>query len=106
MSNARLFALFAGFILWAAGFVVLYAMLSVGCEFGWQNREVLGGVSLQRVQLVAILIAHIIVSVLLVIVLKPRDGGFLSRAAYLAALAALGASIFNFAGVFVLSPCV
>jgi fermentation-respiration switch protein FrsA (DUF1100 family) len=53
---ARPFALVsavAGWILWSAALVALYAVLSVGCELGWQDR-MLGIVSLQRLVLLAL----------------------------------------------------
>lgn len=96
----------AGFTIWAAAFVVLYSMLSVGCAFGWQEVEVLGPITLQRLQLVAILAIHLGAIIFLVMALRAHGQRFLARAAYWAALAALGASIFNFAAVFFLSACV
>lgn len=109
MSGRALFLLGAGFALWAAAFVALYAMLSVGCRFGWDGVELAGGVTLQRAQLVAIFLVNAVAGLWLALVLRraaAREGGFLVGAAHLAALAALGSTVLSFAAVFVLSPCV
>lgn len=107
MSGRRLLMLGAGFTLWAAAFVALYAMLSVGCRFGWDEIELAGGLTLQRAQLVAIFLAFLGAGAALAAGLRAGAGApFLARAAYLAAVAALGASAFSFAAVFALSACV
>lgn len=107
MSGRGLFLLAAGFTLWAAAFVALYAMLSVGCRFGWDGIELAAGVTVQRAQLVALFLAFLAAGAWLAVMLRagPR-APFLARAAYLAALAGLGASAFSFAAVFALSECV
>ncbi len=107
MSGRGLLMLAAGFTLWAAAFVVLYAMLSVGCRFGWDGIELAGGVTVQRAQLVVLFLAFLAVGAWLAVRLRtgPR-APFLSRAAYLAALAGLGSIVFSFAAVFALSECV
>ena len=105
MNGRALLMLGAGFTVWASAFVALYAMLSVGCRFGWQDMELVGGLSVQRAQLIAILLVHLAAGAALVVLLS--DGAsFLARAARLAALAALASSVFSFAAVFALSPCV
>lgn len=98
----------AGFAVWAAAFVALYAMLSVGCRFGWHEiaLDSVGGVSLQRLQLAAIFLVHLAAGAAVVAVLRRwKDRGFLYPLAYFAAVAALGASVFSFAGIFFLSTC-
>ncbi|MBI1620991.1 hypothetical protein [Aquamicrobium zhengzhouense] len=105
IGGGTLLLLAAGFTIWAAAFVALYAMQSVGCAYGWQELEILSGVTLQRLQMSAILTIHLGAIALLVRLLHNHRDQFLLRAAYWAALAALGASIFNFAPIFVLSPC-
>lgn len=108
MNGRALLLLGAGFALWAAAFVALYAMLSLGCRFGWGGIALSGGVSLQRAQLMAIFLVHAAAGLGLVLVLRraaAREDAFLIRAAHLAALAALGSTLFSFAAVFVLSPC-
>jgi hypothetical protein len=106
--NGRALAMLAaGFTLWAAAFVALYAMLSVGCRFGWDEIIITGGVSLQRAQLVGLYLASVAAGVALALALRRRAGlSFLWRAAYGAALAALAATVFSFAGVFGLSACI
>ena len=107
MNGRALMMLGAGFSIWASAFVALYAMLSVGCRFGWDDVELAAGLSLQRAQLVAILFVHLAAGAALVAMLRTGVGGpFLARAAYLAAIAALGSSVFSFSAVFALSACV
>lgn len=105
MNGHRLMLLGAGFGIWASAFVLLYAMLSVGCRFGWHEMELAGGLTVQRAQLVAILLLHVAAAAALAIALRRRAGTFLPGAGYLAALAALAATIFTFAPIFALSPC-
>lgn len=107
MNGRGLLLLGAGFVIWSSAFVVLYAMLSVGCRFGWDGIELAGGLTLQRVQLVAIFLIHLAACAGLVLVLRaPAETSFLRLAAYATALAALAATIFSFAAVFALSPCI
>ena len=107
MNGRGLILLGAGFVIWSAAFVALYAMLSVGCRFGWDAVELAGGLTLQRAQLVAIFLAHLAACAALAVALRRRaEESFLRRAAYGTALAAVGAAVFSFAAVFALSPCV
>ena len=108
MRPRSLLLLGAGFAIWASAFVALYAMLSVGCRFGWHEvtLERAGGLSLQRLQLVAIFLVHLAAGVALVALLRRwRDRGFLYPLAYVAAIAALSASVFSFGAVFFLPTC-
>lgn len=107
-----LLPLAAGFTLWAVAFVVLYAMLSVGCAFGWDRVGIGFGLTVQRVQLVALFALFAALHVWLMRRLHPRGQGddtptprFIARVAWLCAIAALGASLFTFAGVFLLTAC-
>lgn len=114
MRDAGLIRPALGFIVWLAAFVALYAMLSVGCRFGWDEVELVGGLTLQRAQLVAILAIHLAAGFALVVWLWPAAAGkqsgkpatFIDRIAWLAAVAALASSAFTFVGVFGLSACV
>lgn len=107
MSGGGLLMLGAGFTVWASAFVALYAMLSVGCRFGWDEIHLFGGLTAQRAQLVIILFVHLAAGAALAVMLRTGAGGpFLARASYLAAVAALGSSIFSFAAVFGLSACI
>ncbi|MEO3386898.1 hypothetical protein [Mesorhizobium sp. CAU 1741] len=100
----------AGFAVWASAFVLLYAMLSVGCRFGWHEMA-FAGTSLQRVQLAVILLVHVAAGAAIVWMLGGQgnraDGTaiFMRRAGYAAALAALASTLFSFGGVFFLSTC-
>ena len=107
-ANGRaLLLLGAGFAIWAFAFVALYAMLSVGCRFGWDEVVLFGGVTLQRAQLVAIFLIAVVAGAALALALRRRaETSFLWRAAYGASLAALGASVFSFEAVFGLSACI
>lgn len=108
MRPRSLLLLVAGFTVWAVAFVALYGMLSVGCRFGWDDTalDMAGGLSLQRLQLIAIFLVHLAAGAAVVMLLRRRRGeGFLYPLAYFAAIAALGASVFSFAGVFFLSAC-
>lgn len=108
MRPRSLLLLGAGFALWASAFVALYAMLSVGCRFGWDTvaLDSVGGLSLQRLQLVAIFLVHLAAGGALVALLRRwRGQGFLYPLAYFAAIAAFGASVFSFGAVFFLSTC-
>ena len=80
-------------------------MLSVGCHFGWDGIELFGGLTLQRAQLVAILLVHLAAGAALAVMLR-GGASFLARTAYFSALAAFASTLFSFAAVFVLSPCV
>ena len=107
MTGRALAMLAAGFTLWAVAFVVLYAMLSIGCRFGWDDIVLFGGVTLQRAQLVALYLVSVAAGAALALALRRRaDVSFLWRAAYGASLAALAASVFSFAAVFGLSACI
>ena len=106
--NARaLLLLGAGFVIWSLAFVVLYSMLSVGCRFGWHEADLPGGMSVQRLQLAVIFLAHMSACVVLVRRLRQADDkSFIMRAAFGTALAAAGSTAFTFGAVFVLSPCI
>ncbi len=100
----------AGFVVWTAAFVALYAMLSVGCRFGWHEIP-FAGTSVQRAQLIALFLVHVAAGIAVVAMLRGRatdDGetaAFIRVAGYGAALAALGSTLFSFFGVFFLTAC-
>lgn len=41
-NNRSLFGVITAMIIWAVWFVLVYALLGVGCDAGWQNRVVAG----------------------------------------------------------------
>lgn len=41
-NNRSLFGVITAMIIWAGWFVLVYALLGVGCDAGWQNRVVAG----------------------------------------------------------------
>lgn len=102
----------AGFAIWAAGFVIVYAVLSFGCASGWDSVH-LGPVSVQRATLVALAVITALATMLLAALLWTRpsrtdDQGpleFIRTTAFNLALAAIGAVMFTFSGVATLSTC-
>lgn len=57
-SPLNLLVLIAGFVIWALAFSLLYGVLSIGCEYGWQHMQ-LGPVTLNTAVLAAILVVHL-----------------------------------------------
>lgn len=114
MTSARHLLLpIAGFALWGAAFIVLYAVLSLGCRLDWESAE-LFGITLQRAVLVSIFAAHLLALAGLTWWTRRRRariGGegaghaFLVSVGFYAGLAALAATAFNFAAIFWLTPC-
>ncbi len=107
--------LIAGFTVWGAAFVALYAMLSVGCALSWHEVGTIFGLTLQRLVLL-ILFAASLAGAGLVIVLTcarwiARRGdadavsGFLAQTGYLASLAAFGSTLLTFLPVAFLTTC-
>jgi hypothetical protein len=109
--NKPLFLMAAGFGLWSVAFATLYSMLSVGCALGWHEIEPFSGMSLQRLQVVVLAIAFTLAQGAMTWRLSParRSAGspvrFVRLVAFITALAALAASVFTFAAVLWLSPC-
>ncbi len=115
VSAGRLIWLIAGFLVWSAAFVVLYSVLSIGCEFGWHEWPVLGPVTLQRVVLVALFLVSLAASWAVVQITGRRrrrsrraaEGlqASLETIAWLAAWAALASTFFSLVPVFFLTAC-
>lgn len=104
----------AGFALWSLAFVVLYGGQALGCRLGWELIQVLPGVSLQRLVLVGLFLVLSGTAALLALRLHAVFGqrradrephAFLGRIARDGGVAAAGAVLVSFAGVFWLSPC-
>ncbi len=109
-SGVRLLAVAAGFVIWSAAFVVLYSALSIGCRLGWNDVHLLAGLSLQRVQLVALYALHLLAGLGLVYGLHRTrfasgPAAFLHTVAFYAAIAAVFSTAFTFAGTLMLAPC-
>ncbi|GHD15056.1 hypothetical protein ACFOEZ_16765 [Tianweitania populi] len=109
-SGKRLLALAAGFVIWSVAFVVLYSALSIGCRQGWSDVHLLAGLSLQRVQLVALYVLHLLAGLGLVVFLRRSQftsgaAAFLQTVAFYAAIAAVFSTAFTFAGTLMLTPC-
>lgn len=113
VQGRSLVLLAAGFIVWSVAFVALYAMLSVGCAYGWDRIDLAAGLTLQRVQLIVIFLVHLGAGLWLALALRPASTSgdddhpahFLRHAAYGTAIAAVAATAFTFAGIFALTSC-
>lgn len=112
--RSLLFWLCAGFAVWSVAFVALYAVMSVGCERGWTEVQVVGALSLQRLVLVSLFgVSALACAVVAGLALKRRacsEGDetqrLLSGAAALAAIAALVATVVTLGPALVLTSCV
>jgi hypothetical protein len=61
----------AGFAIWAACFVALYAVNAIGCELGWHGRTA-GPLSMLRLILLSIWLGHLAVFAPLLAALRRR----------------------------------
>lgn len=103
----------AGFSVWAAGFVAVYAVLSLGCEREWHALSI-GPLSLQRTILLGLGLTTVAAAAWVAWQLadrRRREGdmsgaaAFVLTVAYHAALAATVATAFTFSGLTLLPPC-
>lgn len=111
---SRIMWLLAGFIVWSAAFVALYSMLSIGCAFGW-DQAFFGPISVQRLALVGLLVVSLFAGWWVVRIAADRRrtaGGsglalrpFMETAAWMAAWAALGSTLFSLGPVLFLTAC-
>jgi hypothetical protein len=103
----------AGFTAWSAIFLLIYGMQAVGCRLAWDNVELFGAVSLQRLLQIVLYLAALAGTTALYIWLRDSPhiaarqptSAFLKEVSDLGALAALGAVAFCFWGVFWLTAC-
>ena len=111
--SSRLLLPAVGFTLWSIAFVLIYASLSFGCAFGWDEIRLGGVVSAQRAQLTLLFLLAIAAAALAVWSLRPSrwtrsaaaPDHFLSTVGYGAAWAALAATVATFAPVLALTSC-
>lgn len=92
---AALLFLLAGFSLWAAGFVLLYALQVLGCAYGWPAHR-------------AILVSAfgaVLVPLALLARLRPKSSGPLAPVALWLNRAALAAGVLTFLPVVFASTC-
>jgi hypothetical protein len=113
----RMIWLVLGYIVWGGALIALYAMLSIGCEFGWHLMELTAGVTVQRAVLVVLFLVSLGAAGAVVFLSWRRrsstrgqranvaPASFLEWASYVSSLTALGATIVSFAPVFVLTAC-
>lgn len=110
-SALQLLGLCAGLVVWTSAFVTLYAALSVGCAFGWEDRS-FGPVSLQRGVLLAIWIAHLVAVAAILLWSRRRAAnadtgldGFFAQTVLWASVVALAVTVVNYAPILGLSAC-
>lgn len=110
----RLIWMIAGFLVWSAAFAGLYAMLSIGCAFGWHETDLVAGLTLQRAVLIALFLLSVGAGAFILRVTVARRtataGGpplaiFVEWTAWLGAWAALAATIVSLGPVFFLTAC-
>lgn len=100
-----------GFTLWSAGFIALYAVQALGCQYGWGEIELLG-TTLHRVVMIAVYAATLLAALFLVWDSRGRNSGQAAPRALLGwvghtlNLAALAASVFVFSVIFGTSACI
>ena len=111
--SSHLALLGAGFGIWAAGFLAIYGLLSLGCASGWESVR-LGPFSLQRLVLAALAIATLAATALAIRLLNSRRhlrdqenriSDFLITTALYLTIASAGAIVFTFSGIVALSTC-
>jgi len=109
--SSPLLTLAAGFTIWAVGFAVIYAVQGAGCAYGW-DLIALGPVSLLRLVLILLTVATAAIIYVVARALsgaipgKERDAShFMLSVAAGAALLAVPATLFTFAGVFIATAC-
>ncbi len=111
--SSHLALLGAGFGIWAAGFLAIYGLLSLGCASGWDSVH-LGPFTLQRVVLAALALATLAAAALAMRFLNShrhlRDqenpiSEFLTTTAFYLTIASAGAIVFTFSGIVALSTC-
>ncbi len=105
----------AGFMAWSVLFLLLYGVQATGCRLGWQSTNVIAGLTLQRIVLVALFLIGLAATAVLWRALRRAaaaqnaqgadDSPFVRRIASDSGAAALAAVVFCFAGVFWLTAC-
>jgi hypothetical protein len=103
--------LLAGFILWSAAFLLLYAVQATGCKLGWHQTP-LGPTSLLRAVLSVMVLSTLALFYLIASRWLTPDPGEtidsrerLLQISRLAHLAAAVATLVTFAGIFWLTLC-
>lgn len=107
-SRAVFWMLAGGFAWWAIVFVALYALLSVGCAYGWDVRP-FAGTSLQRAALVGTWLASLVpLAAMLLLQYRlwtARTASTLLMAGAALTALALATTVWNFGMVTFLSTC-
>ncbi len=111
-TGAALLLLCAGLLIWSSAFLWLYAALSFGCAFGWQDLPLLGPLSLLRGVLLGLWLLHLAALAALLPWTRrkarqaPERDRFMAQAAFHATVVALVVTVINYAPVLVLTACV
>ncbi|MGF7174712.1 hypothetical protein [Azospirillum doebereinerae] len=95
----------AAFTIWAVGFLALYGLQATGCRLGWQDAELLPGVTHLRLALCLLLAGLAAAVVAVVLRLRRLPAGFARTVGLAVSLAAAASTLFSFSGVFWLSLC-
>ena len=111
-SGAGLAVAVAGLMIWGSAFVALYGILSIGCAFGWETRN-LGPVDLLRGSLIAIWIVHLAMLGALFMWCRTRahkapseeNEGFMTEVSFALAIVSLVITLINYAPILGLSAC-
>ena len=113
----RLIWLVLGHVIWAAGFVILYGALSIGCEYGWDTMPLAAGLTVQRAMLVALFLATLAATLVVTYLSWRRwrtaahagapvpPTPFVEWAAFLSALTSVAATVVSLGPAFVLTAC-
>ncbi|WP_136683585.1 hypothetical protein [Falsirhodobacter xinxiangensis] len=92
----RLVLLIAGFVIWSAAFLAVYAVQATGCAIGMEAGLLRG--------LLILCVAVGLVAGAIPLWLA-RRGGVLGQSAAIAAAAAMASTLLTLSGVFWLGPC-
>ncbi|MDH2327281.1 hypothetical protein QCN27_10415 [Cereibacter sp. SYSU M97828] len=92
----RLALLIAGFVIWSAAFLAVYALQATGCAIGMEAGLLRG---------LLILCVAVGVAAGAVPLWLARRGGVLGQSATIAAAAAMASTLLTLSGVFWLGPC-
>lgn len=113
----RLIWLVLGHIVWAGGFVALYAALSIGCEYEWHRMELAGALTFQRAMLVILFLMTLAATSLVALLAWRRwsatrdsertvaPAPFLEWAAFVSSLTAVAAALVSLGPALVLTTC-
>jgi hypothetical protein len=94
----------AGFLLWAFGFSLLYALQGTGCAYGWEDVSLFGATMLRSI-LVATWLALVAVGLALLHLIRSATSDFEKRVTLATVLAGAGAMLVTGSPVALTSAC-